>query len=65
MIIEFIPKTDSQVQRLLSTREDIFVEYDHTHFEKEFEKFFTIVEKKEIKDSIRIIYYMHNKMSLD
>ena len=65
LIIEFIPKTDSQVKRLLSTREDIFVEYDQIHFEKEFERYFTIIEKKEIKDSIRIIYYMHNKMPLD
>ena len=65
MIIEFVPKIDSQVKRLLSTREDIFLEYDYEHFEKEFEKFFTIVEKKEIKDSERIIYYMNNKKSID
>ena len=32
---------------------------------EEFEKFFTIVEKKEIKDSERIIYYMNNKKSID
>ena len=65
LIIEFVPKIDSQVKRLLSTREDIFLEYDYEHFEKEFEKFFTIVEKKEIKDSERIIYYMNNKKSID
>ena len=65
LIIEFIPKTDSQVKRLLSTREDIFVEYDQINFEKEFEKFFTILEKNEIKDSFRTIYYMHNKISFD
>ena len=65
LIIEFVPKIDSQVKRLLSTREDIFLEYDYEHFEKEFKKFFTIVEKKEIKDSKRIIYYMNNKKSID
>lgn len=28
LIIEFVPKGDSQVQRLLATRDDIFSEYD-------------------------------------
>lgn len=65
LIIEFIPKTDSQVKRLLSTREDVFPEYDNEHFENEFEKFFTIIEKKEIHDSDRLIYYMSNKKSIN
>ena len=35
LIIEFIPKSDSQVKRLLATREDIFENYDEENFEKE------------------------------
>ena len=65
LIIEFVPKTDTQVKRLLSSREDIFSEYDYEHFEKEFEKLFIIIEKKEIKDSERIIYYMQNKKPIN
>ena len=65
LIIEFVPKIDSQVKRLLSSREDIFSEYDYEHFEKEFEKLFIIIEKKEIKDSERIIYYMQNKKPIN
>ena len=65
LIIEFVPKTDTQVKRLLSSREDIFLEYDHEHFEKEFERLFIIIEKKEIKDSERIIYYMQNKKMIN
>jgi len=61
LVIEFVPKTDTQVKRLLSTREDIFLDYDNEHFEKEFEKLFIIIEKKEIKESRRIVYYMQNK----
>ena len=61
LIIEFVPKTDTQVKRLLSTREDVFLDYDYEHFEKEFEKMFIIIEKKEVKDSERVIYYMRNK----
>ena len=60
LIIEFIPKSDSQVKRLLATREDIFSEYDKNNFEEEFKKFFKIMEQKEIKESERIIYYMEN-----
>ena len=65
LIIEFVPKTDTQVKRLLSSREDIFSEYDYEHFEKEFERLFIIIEKKEIKDSERIIYYMQNKKMIN
>jgi len=46
LIIEFIPKSDSQVRRLLATREDIFPGYDVAGFEKEFRAFFAI-ERRE------------------
>ena len=36
LIIEFVPKNDSQVQRLLRTREDIFSDYNQDHFEAAF-----------------------------
>ena len=42
LIIEFIPKNDSQVQRLLATREDIFPDYTRQVFEQEFSRYFTI-----------------------
>ena len=58
LIIEFIPKNDSQVQRLLSSGEDIFTDYNQENFENEFKKFFTIHESYKLIDSERIIYYM-------
>jgi len=58
LIIEFIPKTDTQVKRLLSTREDIFDEYNKENFEKEFKKDFVIRDEIMIKDSERILYSM-------
>lgn len=58
LIIEFIPKIDSQVQRLLATREDIFDDYDKEHFEDEFEKNFEILESINVHDSERLIYLM-------
>lgn len=58
LIIEFIPKEDSQVQRLLASREDIFPDYHQHHFEEEFKKIFRIEEKKRIEPSQRILYRM-------
>ncbi|MBT6774386.1 SAM-dependent methyltransferase [Candidatus Woesearchaeota archaeon] len=61
LIIEFVPKEDSQVKKLLSSRKDIFTEYYIDHFEKEFNEFFTIVEKKKINSSCRTLYLMEKK----
>ena len=61
LIIEFVPKSDSQVQKLLSTRADIFPEYNRQNFEKEFSKFFTIQHSTNIKNSGRILYLMKRK----
>lgn len=61
LIIEFVPKSDSQVKRLLLTRDDIFENYDVKNFEIEFSKFFKIINSKKILDSERTIYIMENK----
>lgn len=58
LIIEFVPKEDSQVQRLLATREDIFPRYNQEEFEKEFQKEFKILAKESIKGSKRTLYLM-------
>jgi hypothetical protein len=62
LIIEFVPKSDSQVQRLLLTREDIFLNYTQKVFEEEFRKFFSIKESVKIKTSERFLYLMQNKI---
>jgi ribosomal protein L11 methylase PrmA len=58
LLIEFIPKGDSQVLRLLASREDIFSQYDEEHFILEFQKHFTIHRKDNIPDSDRCIFLM-------
>jgi len=58
LIIEFIPKTDSQVKRLLLNREDIFPDYNQENFEKEFSNNFKIIEFFNMQDSERVIYSM-------
>ncbi len=61
LIIEFIPKEDPKVQILLSSRKDIFTEYNQQSFEKEFKKVFKIQYAEKISDSERTIYLMEKK----
>jgi hypothetical protein len=61
LIIEFVPKHDSQVQRLLSTREDIFTEYTRQAFEHEFSKYFSIQDRVDIRESERTLYLVTRK----
>ncbi len=61
LIIEFIPKSDSQVQRLLSTREDIFPDYTPAAFEAKFSKYFMVESSAKIRDSERTLYLMKNR----
>jgi hypothetical protein len=61
VIVEFIPKEDSQVQRLLATRADIFPNYHQTGFEDSFSSYFTILETRAIENSKRVLYLMEGK----
>lgn len=61
LIIEFVPKGDSQVQKLLSTRRDVFLDYSRDSFEADFEKYFRIVKSAEIKNTRRILYLMEKR----
>lgn len=58
LIIEFVPKDDSQVQRLLSSRTDIFSDYSNDEFEKSFSRFFEIKRVEKIENSKRSLYLM-------
>ncbi|MCZ6767207.1 MAG: class I SAM-dependent methyltransferase [bacterium] len=61
LIVEFVPKEDSQVQRLLATREDVFEEYHQAGFEQRFGERFHILSSKPIDDSERTLYHMRRR----
>jgi hypothetical protein len=61
LIIEFVPKSDSQVMRLLATREDIFPDYKQEGFEKEFGRYFDLKDSIQISGSDRTLYLMRSK----
>lgn len=62
LIIEFVPKTDSQVKKLLASREDIFDLYHEQGFEEAFSKYFEIQKQEKIVDSARTLYLMKNRI---
>jgi ribosomal protein L11 methylase PrmA len=61
LIIEFVPKSDSQVQRLLRTRKDIFDQYSIEGFEAAFAARFNLIKKAPIAGSERWLYLMERK----
>jgi SAM-dependent methyltransferase len=56
LVIEFVPKEDSQVQHLLSTREDIFPDYHEQGFEAALQGRFGIMRKDRLRHSSRVLY---------
>ncbi|MEW6566792.1 MAG: SAM-dependent methyltransferase [Chloroflexota bacterium] len=58
LVIEFVPKEDSQVQRLLRMRRDIFADYHQSGFERAFGAVFTMRKRVPIRDSLRVLYLM-------
>jgi ribosomal protein L11 methylase PrmA len=61
LIIEFVPKEDSQVQRLLATREDVFPDYTQADFELSFSNNFEMVRKESINGTVRTLYLMRTR----
>ena len=61
LIIEFVPKEDSQVQRLLSSRVDIFADYTQPAFETGFRSDFVIEQSCKVNDSSRTLYLLRRQ----
>ncbi len=58
LIVEFVPKPDPMVQRLLATREDIFPDYSLDGFRAAFTRQFKVIEETTIEDSTRVLFRM-------
>lgn len=61
LVIEFVPKSDSQVQKLLQSRQDIFPGYTEQGFETAFSGHFEMVEKVKMQESERYLYLMKRR----
>src|SRR5215216_469493 len=58
LVIEFVPKADSQVKKLLASREDIFPAYTREGFESAFQTKFRVHEAVNVHESERVLYLM-------
>jgi hypothetical protein len=58
LVMEFVPKSDSQVRKLLASREDIFPDYTREGFEAAFCTKYRIHEAVNVDDSERVLYLM-------
>jgi len=61
LIVEWVPKADPQVQRLLRSREDIFDEYTLSGFERAFRQYFAITARYPIPGTDRNLFAMKLK----
>lgn len=58
LIVEFVPKADHKVQKLLATREDVFPSYTQEGFEQVFGELFETLASEKIAESERVLYLM-------
>lgn len=61
LLVEFVPKSDSQVARLLATREDVFPGYTTDGFEKAFSSCFRLLRRERIEGSERALYLFERR----
>ena len=61
LIIEFIPKEDTQTQKLLNSRSDIFSDYSITKFKQIFSKDFYLIDEILIQNTTRTIFLFERK----
>jgi ribosomal protein L11 methylase PrmA len=58
LIIEFVPRGDSQIDKLLSTRKDVFVDYHEEIFRERFGQYYSIMRAEPIPGTKRTLYAM-------
>jgi len=58
VIVEWVPKSDPQVQRLLASREDVFTEYNEDSFVTAVQEFFHIDERAPVGATGRVMYLL-------
>ncbi|MFO0956066.1 MAG: SAM-dependent methyltransferase [Isosphaeraceae bacterium] len=62
-VVEFVPKSDPQARRLLSAREDIFVDYDEEGFRRALEPHFRVHRREAVavEGGERSLYLLERK----
>jgi len=61
LIVEFVPKSDPQVRRLLASREDVFADYHREGFEAAFAARFETARSDVVRGTDRTLYLMRRR----
>jgi len=61
LVIEWVPKEDSQVQRLLASRDDVFPDYSENGFVDAFSSHFEVERREPIRESRRVLYRLAHR----
>ncbi|MBC8425768.1 SAM-dependent methyltransferase [bacterium] len=61
LIVEFVPKSDPQVRRLLASREDVFPDYHREGFEAAFAARFETARSDVVRGTDRTLYLMRRR----
>jgi hypothetical protein len=61
VVVEFVPKGDSQVQRLLATRADVFPDYTRAGFESALAAHFSTLDVRPLSGSERVLYLLRRR----
>jgi SAM-dependent methyltransferase len=57
-VVEFVGKDDSQVRRLLASREDIFPDYSEAGFERALAPRYRVARREPIEGTHRVLYHL-------
>jgi hypothetical protein len=60
-IVEFVPKEDRMVRRLLATRRDVFPDYTLDGFRTAAKERFDVVREAPIEDSVRVLFLLRRR----
>ena len=61
LVIEFVPKEDPMVRKLLATREDVFADYTLDGFRAAFGTLFDIEEEAPVTGTARVLLRMSRR----
>ena len=61
VIIEFVNREDEMVKKLLTNKKEQYDDYNIESFKKSAQEFFTIKNSVEVKDGLRILFYLEPK----
>ena len=61
LLIEFVPAEDSQTQKVLAGRDELFAHYTQAEFERAYGDYFTIEKQLPVEGSLRRLYLMKRR----